>query len=443
MMDRAGVVHSLMHCIETRAKHLHLILGGMVFCLVLFACANPTPTRIPTSQISATSTASATASPVALVGSPCAAPCGLPTFTPNPPGPWGSFAAPTLPAATAIPEPFTGLEVPEEVQAALILGVARTSAFQGRTNLVQLVLYNARTAKASLISIPPTLYVYIPGYTMQRLNVAYPVGGITALEQTIAYNLGVTVDWWAVAHLDDFPQLVDDLGGVDVSVIKPLGLPTAATTATPSALQNCTIKTGAQHLTGEKTLCYVRLLPGDDEVDRFRRQQEVGRALFLRIVSGGTLMRLPELYDKYGTSLQANLGLSDLEGLIPLALKLGDAGRIHYYSLGMTEYTPWELPETQGIVLLPVREQIRAILQDAVAFVMAPMPLSDRVSTLEAELTISPTPTNTPRATPTPTRTSTLVPSVTLTPTHTVTPTGTITPPTATSSLTPTFTATQ
>jgi anionic cell wall polymer biosynthesis LytR-Cps2A-Psr (LCP) family protein len=234
---------------------------------------------------------------------------------------------------------------------------------------------------------------------------------------------------------------------VDVTVTKPLNPQSAATTATPSALQNCNIKAGAQHLTGERTLCYVRLLPGDDEADRFRRQQEVGRALFLRTVTGGNLARLPDLYEKYGNSLQANLGLNDLEELIPLALKLGDTGRIHYYSLGKTEYTPWELPETQGIVLLPVREPIRTLLQDALAFVMAPAPLSERVSTLEAELTTSPTPTNTPRATPTPTRTNTFVPTATktatTTPTHTMTPTGTITPPTATHTLTPTFTATQ
>lgn len=444
MVDRAGDVHSSQQKKAHRAKHMHLILGGIVFCLVLFACANPTPTETPTSQIGATATPSVTASRVALVESPCAGNCGLPSFTPNPPGPWGSYAAPTLTAATAIPEPFTGLDVPEDVQAALILGVARTSDFQGRTNLVQLVLFNARTAKASVISIPPTLYVYIPGYTMQRLNVAYPVGGITGVEQTIAYNLGIRVDWWAVAHLDDFPRLVDDLGGLDVSVTKPLGGLTAATTSTPSVLQNCTIKSGTQHLTGERSLCYVRLLPGDDEVDRFRRQQEIGRALFLRMVTGGNLVRLPELYDKYKNSLQANLGLNDVEELIPLALKLGDSGRIHYYSLGATEWTAWELPETKGIVLLPVREQVLALLHDALAFVMAPLPLSERVSTLEAELTTSPTPSNTPRATPTSTRTNTPAPSTaTMTPTHTTTPTGTITPPTATNTATATITATQ
>ncbi len=41
-----------------------------------------------------------------------------------------------------------------------------------------LILYNRRTSMASVISIPPDLFVYIPGYTMQRINNAYPVGGI-------------------------------------------------------------------------------------------------------------------------------------------------------------------------------------------------------------------------------------------------------------------------
>ena len=44
---------------------------------------------------------------------------------------------------------------------------------------------------ASVISIPPDLFVYIPGYTMQRINTAYPVGGISLVKDTLEYNLGI------------------------------------------------------------------------------------------------------------------------------------------------------------------------------------------------------------------------------------------------------------
>ena len=426
----------------TCAWRTSLVRGGLfLFLLGLAACA---PLRFAATlppYLTPEATASATFSPMPPSRTPCTGVCASQTPTTHIPGPWGQFAAPRLPAATAIPTPLSGLQVPEEVQTALLVGAARTSAFLGRTNTLMLVFFNPRTAKASLVSLPPTLFVYIPGYTMQRLNIAYPVGGMAGLEQTLKYNLGVPIDWWAVAHLDDFPELVDDLGGVDVNALKQYDTP------------GCTIKPGQQHLNGQRTLCYVRALPLDDEVDRFSRQQEVTKALFLRLVTGGTLTRLPDLYTKYQGMLQTNLGLEDLQGFIPLALKLGDPGRISFYGLGAEETLPWKVPESQAMALLPKPGALEALLQRAIDGVSVPSPLSPRVSTLEAELTLTPTPTNTRPPTATPTRTNTPRPTITLTPsitptrtitpTPTVTPTGTITPPTATHTPTETETPTE
>ncbi len=439
MAKRAGDISPLFclirACLGSLARGV-----GFVIILGLAACA---PFRfVATLPPYMTKPATATSSPSPLPPSrtPCPGVCASQTPTVNPPGPWGSYPGPTLPAPTAIPAPLTGLQVPDEVKTALIVGSDRTSAFLGRTNTIMLVFFNQRTAKASLVSLPPILYVYIPGYTMQRLNIAYPLGSMEGLEQTLAYNLGVRINWWGVVHLDDFPSLVDDLGGIDVNPLKQYDYPGCAS-----------IKPGQQHLNGQRTLCYVRTLPKDDEVDRFGRQQEVSKAVFMRLVTGGNLTRLPELYRKYQDMIQTNLGLEDLQGFISLALKLGDPGRISYYAVGKDETTPWKVPESQGLVLLPKPEAIRSLLQGAIDGVSVPAPLSPRVSTLVAELTLSPTPTNTPPATATPTRTSTahptatytrtITPTPTITPTFTVTPTGTITPPTPT--YTPTETPTE
>lgn len=417
--------------IQHARRKVVLLLGGLLIYLGLAACTATAQTGSPTPVSSPSVTV--TSSPVLASSTPCPGNCRI-TTTPNPPGPWGSYPAPTLAAVTEIPEPLSGLTVPDEVRTALFLGTDRTSQYGGRTNALMVVFYNPRTAKASVVSLPPILYVYIPGYTMQRLNVAYPVGGIAGLEQTLTYNLGIHVDWWLIAHLDDFASLIDDLNGLDITVARQVGT------------DNCTIKTGMQHLNGEKALCYVRLLPESNEVDRFRRQQEIARALFLRVVENGNLVRLPELYQKYQDSLRTNVGLGDLEGLIPLALKLGDTGRFKYFGLGEAEVAKWVLPGSTGQVLLPVRMGISALLQQAVDFVSVPQPLTDRVVTLEAELTVSPTPTTTPTATNTPTATSTptrtKTPTRTITPTRTNTPTGTITPPTPTRTATRTPTGT-
>ncbi len=311
----------------------------------------------------------------------------------------------------------------------LLLGSARTSQYAGRANSVTLLFFNPRTVRASLVSLPPLLYVYIPGYTMQRLNVAFPVGGISRMQQTLAYNFGIQPFWWAVAHLDDFPALIDDLGGLDFQILAPIKAPP------------CSFNPGQQHLSGAQVLCYSRILPQGDEPARLLRQQEVLRTIFFRLVTGGTLSRLPDLYQKYKGMIQTNFGLTDLTNLVPLALKLGDPGRISYYQVGSAETDPWQLPESQARVLLPRREAIASLLQQAIYDVSVPAPLTERVSTLEAELTVSPTPTITPLPTATLTSTATSTRTPTRTPTRTLTPTITLTP-TATSARTSTPTTT-
>jgi anionic cell wall polymer biosynthesis LytR-Cps2A-Psr (LCP) family protein len=62
------------------------------------------------------------------------------------------------------------------------------------------------TANAvTLLTLPRDLFVYIPGWTMNRINTAaahgdavgYPGGGMALLEQTILYNLGIPIHGWA------------------------------------------------------------------------------------------------------------------------------------------------------------------------------------------------------------------------------------------------------
>jgi polyisoprenyl-teichoic acid--peptidoglycan teichoic acid transferase len=427
-------------------------MGGFLTAALLGSC---TGSPHPTLAITATALPSQTPSPKP---SPtlCGAACSTPTPTPH--GPLGKFSTPALAAPTAFPTAVDRLNIPEEVQSVVLLGTDRTSEFAGRTNSVTLLFFNPRTAKASLVSLPPLLYVYLPGYTMQRLNVAYPVGGIDMLQDTLAFNLGVRPTWWVVVHMDDFPRLIDDLGGIDITVLTPINT------------RLCNFGVGDMHLSGDLALCYSRVLPDGDEAARMRRQQEVLRTAFLKLTSSGHLTLLPELFDKYQGMVQTNYGIAELSGMIPLALKLGDPGRIEYFQVGPDETTTWRLPDSQVSVLLPRRAALLPLLQTAVDAVSVPAPLTDRVSTLVAEMTITPTPTITPvytatlpptptlRYTSTPTRTpvatytptgtitpptSTVTPTGTITPpTSTYTPTGTITPPTATLTLTPTPTET-
>lgn len=416
----------------------------LVGLAILAACSRSLsqPSPAPTQKLTRTPTA--TYSPVP---SDTLSPSRTFTSFPTASGPiWEDYPPPQLTPVTPVPPPLTGLVIPEEVRVLALAGVDRSLPYTGRTDSMALVIYHPRLARASLISIPPDLFGYIPGFTMQRFYTAFAAGGPRLLNSTIEYNLGVRPDSYAVFNLDNFSQLVDDLGGINVTVLE-------------NVRAYCPeIPPGVVFMNGEKTLCYMRLRLGDDEFARNRRQQEVFRSIFLRLVEGGNLVRVPDLYEQYRSSIDSNLTMDQILSSLPLAIKLGDPNRLGYFQMGERELRTWQISQRPpATVFLPVRSALMNFMQQAIDFVTTPSPLSEVVVTLQYELTRSPTPTATytatltPTSTSTPTRTRTPVPTRTYTrtpsPTRTVTRTRTITPTrtrtrTPTPSATPTSTAT-
>jgi LCP family protein required for cell wall assembly len=329
--------------------------------------------------------------------------------------------------ATPVPAPFPGISLHDEVESIVLLGLDQDYPFTGRTDAMYLILYNRRTSMASVISIPPDLFVYIPGYTMQRINNAYPVGGISLVKDTLEYNLGISPDHYLMVQMSDFPRLVDAVGGIDVVVIDDLTDP-------------CFLTPGSIHMNGGQAFCYAAHRRGEDDMDRNRRQLQVMRAFFLRMLMDGEIARLPELYDVFKDTVTTDLTLIDLLADIPLAIQLADPQRMAYHQISWDEVTQWLMPgRAKSIVLLPNREALTALIQDAMTFIMTPAAYSDLAATLQVQLTravlssYTPTFTGTPQTTPvisiTPTPTTTPVPgTTTVTPTLTHTPTQTVYP---------------
>lgn len=315
------------------------------------------------------------------------------TQTPHPnatrtPDIWPTFAPPSSPASTAIPPAAPRLELDEDVKIWLLLGTEAEKPFSGRTDAIHLLLINERLSKASVISIPGSLFVYLPGHTMQRLNSAFALGGMELVRDTLAYNFGVRPDKFVLVHPTEFKWLVNDLGSLDVSVLFPIrdacgGLPA-----------------GTHRMNGDKVYCYVSYDGGDD-VNRTRRQQQVLQLLFTKLVQNGRLARVPVLYASYQDHLETDISLLDLLLRVPLALRLGDPDRVSYFVLGWEQLREWELPDnTQTVVLLPREEEVTAIFEQALAAISEPSPLGEIVLTYEAQVTIAVALTQTAQATP-------------------------------------------
>lgn len=289
---------------------------------------------------------------------------------------WPVFEPSQQAAPTAVPDSAPRLLVEDEVEIWLLLATGLEAPYRGRTDAFHLLIFNERLARAALVSFPGSLYVFLPGYTMQRLSTAYALGGFDLVNTVLAYNFGIRAQRFVLTHPQEFAWLISDLGGLELSVLYPIrdacgGIPA-----------------GLHSFDAEKALCYVSFISNDDEVDRVRRQQQVLQLLFNKMVQDGRIAMLPVLYASYQANLETDLGLTDLLTRIPLALKLGDPQRIAYYLIGWDYLLQWELPDdSQTKVLLPNTDLIQVELEAAIAFVMQAAPLSERVLTLEAQAT--------------------------------------------------------
>ncbi len=239
----------------------------------------------------------------------------------------------------------------------------------GLTDTLILVSVNRTTGTVSLLSIPRDLYVYIPGWRMHKINTAYfhaensglEGGGIALLKETIHYNLGFEIDFYARVDFNGFMQIIDTLGGVDLSVdcaiqdwrlIEP-GLD-------PRNEENWemfTLPMGVHHMTGDLALWYVRSRRSSNELDRGRRQQDLIRALWRHIRSEGLLDQLPNIWGQVTQIVDTDITLPDLVGLIPLALTI-DTSRLQSYRFREGIEIVAGESEERSFIFQPQREAI-------------------------------------------------------------------------------------
>ncbi len=301
----------------------------------------PTNTKRPTSTEAAPPEASA--SPVAATS----APLKVPTVP--------LLAIPTTARVqqTAIPSPAPRQKAGNfDVLNIVLIGSDQDvdpSDPSFRTDSMLVVSINRTTNTVSMLSLPRDLYVYIPTYGMQRLNVAYgygqsigfqPGGGFGLLQQTVLYNFGIPLHYYARISLNGFKSIIDSFNGVDIAVDCPISDlryqgPVTQRTPEPSEYTPFDLKPGYYHMNGAFALWYARVRKSTSDFDRSRRQQQVLRAMWRTAREQNLAAKIPELWGPITSVMQTNLSLPDILSLVPVALaaKPGDI-RSFYMSKG-------------------------------------------------------------------------------------------------------------
>jgi LCP family protein required for cell wall assembly len=342
-----------------------LLCLTLVFLLVSLACglpavADPQPTPKAVSQLLVTAGPDSTATPTPFqpVG-PTA------TFTPTATSLPTNTPEPTSADAPGIPTPVRANQnLPEGVVNLLVLGNDWRPSGGYRTDIILLVSINTGKGTVGVVSFPRDLYVTIPGWGTNRINTAFPHGGISMMADTLQYNFGVRPTYYVMTNFQGFQGIVNSLGGINVNVGQYLqdkcDLPQAVNTY-------CTVNPGTIKMDGATALWYVRSRHSTSDFDRGRRAQEVLYALFAKLMSLNAITRMPELYANYQSSVETNLTLDVIAPLLPVASQvIGDSSRIHRYTIGPSEAYPYT---TSGgaMVLQPNYQAIQAIINQAMS----------------------------------------------------------------------------
>lgn len=169
------------------------------------------------------------------------------------------------------PEDFIGDE--DGLVNILLIGTDRREG-EGRTRSDTMLLctFDTKRNVLTMTSFLRDLYVQIPGYRDNRLNAAYPIGGMELLDEAINTNFGVKIHGNIEVDFWQFESIVDTLGGVDVTL-------TQEEANYLHRRHRWDLAAGLNHLTGEQALAFSRIRYLDSDFGRTNRQRTVMTAI--------------------------------------------------------------------------------------------------------------------------------------------------------------------
>lgn len=170
--------------------------------------------------------------------------------------------------------PVDTVETSDDVLNILLVGQDTEDLSQrSRSDSMILCTINKSTGTLTMTSFMRDMYVKIPEFYDQRMNVAYLLGGFDALYDTLEHNFGVQVDKGVAVNFASFQKVIDAVGGVEIEL--------TAAEANHLNMQNYTwgLFEGVNILTGETALAYSRIRALGGDFDRTNRQRTVMMAL--------------------------------------------------------------------------------------------------------------------------------------------------------------------
>jgi LCP family protein required for cell wall assembly len=197
----------------------------------------------------------------------------------------------------------------------------------GLTDVMRAIRVDFQAQRVTALEFPRDLWVTIPGieHNMktdhQKLNTAYAYGspdyGPSLLARTLDLNFGLNVDHYILANMNIFAEVVDALGGLDIT-IPPGGIDGRTRTDHSARL---VFPEGPQHLNGEQALTLARMR-NVSVFARAEHQNMVMCALRKKIESPETILRLPAIINSFMNNIQTDLTPEQISQLACLGTQM-------------------------------------------------------------------------------------------------------------------------
>jgi LCP family protein required for cell wall assembly len=163
----------------------------------------------------------------------------------------------------------------------------------GRSDTIMLIRTGG--GHAARLSIPRDTVIEIPGHGLQKINAAHAFGGPALSVSVIKHWLGIPINHVVEVNFENFPQLIDSMGGVDYTgrcIVSRLdgGFSQGGYTLRLSP--------GTHHLNGKQALALARTrenlcAAGQNDLTRQEHQQALFNSMKSRLLSPSGFFRLP------------------------------------------------------------------------------------------------------------------------------------------------------
>ncbi|MBN1304020.1 MAG: LCP family protein [Anaerolineales bacterium] len=242
-----------------------------------------------------------------------------------------------------------------------------------RSDTMMLATLDPISKTAGMLSIPRDMWVNIPGYGYNRINMAYsfgegaqlPGGGPGLAMKTVDEFIGVPIQYYLQVDFMAFEEGIDAMGGLDICIpekirIDPIG---------PKLPYN--LDPGCQTLYGYEALAYARnRKTAEGDVDRAKRQQQVIMAIRDQVLSPENFPKMvkiaPDVYNEVAPLIRTNLSFEDALRLASLAQQIPR----DRYKQGVIDYTMMSLDNVilggqDASIAKPFPDKIR-VLRDEI-----------------------------------------------------------------------------